>query len=318
MKARRQGARAGVLVTGVCGRLGLQLVRSLHRTEKVIGIDTREGSVLPRDVTHHRIDMRRRRSRDIFRRAGVRAVIHLGIMHDPRASAAERHSWNVDAFSSVLEFIRDYHIPKLVLLSTGAVYGPLPDNPQFIAEDHTLKGGARDPQLGDLIEVDMLAQSYFWQNPECETVILRPTHIVGTVRNGVMEYARLERPPMALGYDPLIQLVHEKDVVKAIMLALRPGLAGIFNVAAGGQMPLSRVLRLVGKDPVHVPSGILRTALRLSRGLKAFEFHEAQVDYILFPCMLDTGRASRTLGFEPDHDVFSCIEEVRCAISEEP
>jgi UDP-glucose 4-epimerase len=224
----------------------------------------------------------------------------------------------VDGFNSILQYIRAYRIPKLVLLSTGAVYGPNPDNPQFIPEDYTLMGGARDPELRDLIEVDMLAQSYFWRNPECETVILRPTQIVGTVRNGVMEYARVPRPPMALGFDPMIQLVHEKDVVRAVLMALEPGVSGIFNIAGAGQMPLSRVIRDLGRDPVVVPSSMLRSILKLSHRLKAVGFHEAQVDYIMYPCMLDTTRAARKLGFSPEHDIRACIEEGRHCISEEP
>jgi len=310
--------KSGVLVTGICGRLGLQLVRVLHRTERVIGIDRRKGSMLPLDVVHHDIDIRRRKARDIFRKAKVRAVVHLGVMHDPRQPSAERHSWNVDGFNSILQFIRAYNIPKLVLLSTGAVYGPNPDNPQFISEDYTLMGGARDPELRDLIEVDMLGQSYFWRNPECETVILRPTQIVGTVRNGVMEYARMPRSPMALGFDPMIQLVHEQDVVRALMLALEPGISGIFNIASKGQMPLSRVLQDLGRDPIHLPSRMLRGALRLSHQLKTIGFHEAQVDYIMYTCMLDTSRTERKLGFTPEHDIHSCIREARHCISEEP
>jgi len=310
--------RDGVLVTGICGRLGLQLVRVLHRTERVIGIDRRKGAMLPCDVVHHHIDIRRRKARDIFRKAHVRAVVHMGVMHDPRQPSAERHSWNVDGFNSILQFIRAYKIPKLVLLSTGAVYGPNPDNPQFISEDYTLMGGARDPELRDLIEVDMLGQSYFWRNPECETVILRPTQIVGTVRNGVMEYARMPRAPMAMGFDPMIQLVHEQDVVRAVMHALQPGVSGIFNIASRGQLPLSRVLHTLGRDPVHIPSRLLRGALRVSQRLKAIGFSEAQLDYIMYPCMLDTSRAERTLGFTPEHDIHDCIQEARHCISEEP
>jgi UDP-glucose 4-epimerase len=314
----RKKKKSGVLVTGICGRLGLELVRVLHRKERVIGIDRRKGSMLPSDVVHHHIDIRRRKARDIFRKAKVRAVVHMGVMHDPRQPSAERHSWNVDGFNSILQFIRAYKIPKLVLLSTGAVYGLNPANPQFISEDYTLMGGARDPELRDLIEVDMLAQSYFWRNPECETVILRPTQIVGKVRNGVMEYARMPRAPMAMGFDPMIQLVHEKDVIRAVMLALEPGVSGIFNIASRGQLPLSRVLSTLGKDPINLPSRVLRGALRLSQNLKAVGFTEAQLDYIMYPCMLDTSRAERKLGFKPLHDIHDCIEEARYCITEEP
>jgi UDP-glucose 4-epimerase len=116
----------------------------------------------------------------------------------------------------------------------------------------------------------------------------------------------------------MIQLVHEKDVVRALMKALEPGRSGIFNIAGRGQMPLSRVVHALGKEPMRVPSRALRALLRLSHGLKAVGFHEAQVDYIMYPCMLDTERSSRKLGFEPVRDVHACIEEARHCIGEEP
>ncbi len=318
-RARRQAVEAeGVLVTGACGRLGLQLVRRLHRIEKVISIDRRPGTLLPADVVHHDIDIRRRKSRDIFRTSGVRAVVHLGIMHDPRRSSAERHSWNVEVFSSILQYIRTYRIPKLVLMSTAAVYGPHPDNPQFITEDTTLMGGARDPELRDLIEVDMAAQSYFWRNPQCETVILRPTHIVGTVRNGVMEYARIKRPLLAMGFDPMVQLVHELDLVTAIERALAPGVSGIFNVAGPGQLPLTRVVEDLDRSPLRLPSRVLRTVIGLSSQLRAVGLRQAQVDYLMYPCMVDTSRSRRKLGLAGMHDIDACILEARHCIAEEP
>ncbi len=164
----------------------------------------------------------------------------------------------------------------------------------------------------------MLAQSFFWRNPSCQTVILRPVNIVGTVRNGVMEYARIPRPPLALGFDPMLQLVHEVDVVRAIALALEPEASGVFNVSGDGQMSISRILGRLGRTPLCVPTSGLRTVLKLSHALRAGGFHEAQVDYLMYPCMVDTGHARDKLGFVPLHGIESCIEEARHCIEEEP
>ncbi|MEI2638385.1 MAG: NAD-dependent epimerase/dehydratase family protein [Microthrixaceae bacterium] len=93
------------------------------------------------------------------------AVVHLGIMHDPRASAADHHTWNVAGFQRLLEYVAQYDVPKLVVLSSANVYGPRPENPQFLTEDAPLLGGASFSEIRDLIEVDMLAQSFFWKRP---------------------------------------------------------------------------------------------------------------------------------------------------------
>ena len=50
-------------------------------------------------------------------------------MHDPRASAAEHHSWNVAGFAKLLEYVAQFQVPKLVVLSSANVYGPQPEQP---------------------------------------------------------------------------------------------------------------------------------------------------------------------------------------------
>ena len=157
-------AEGPVVVTGICGRLGKGVARVLHRQRRVIGVDRRPFIDKPKDVEHRQIDVRRKKLKDVFRSGDVQAVVHLGVMHDPRASAAEHHSWNVAAFVKLLEYVAQFQVPKLVVLSSANVYGPQADNPQFLSEEAPLLGGAAFSEIRDLIEVDMLAQSFFWKH----------------------------------------------------------------------------------------------------------------------------------------------------------
>ena len=106
----------------------------------------------------------------------------------------------------------------------------------------------------------MLAPSFFWKQQTCETVILRPVHILGGVRNAPSNYLRLPWVPTLLGFDPMVQVIHEDDVVDAIVRALTPGVRGIFNVAGPGEVPLSPILReLEQADRAHpAPAGARR------------------------------------------------------------
>src|SRR5258708_22330782 len=202
-------ADGAVVITGIVGKLGRRLARRLHRERTVIGIDRREFEGRPKDIEHHQIDIRRKKTQDIFRQTKLAAVVHLGVMHDPRVSQAEHHSWNVAGFQRLLEFVAQYDVPKLIVLSSANVYGPRPDNPQFIPEDAPLLGGAAFSAIRDLIEVDMLAQSFFWKRPDTATVILRPLHIVGNVRNAPSNYLRLNVIPTLMGFDPMVQVLHQ-------------------------------------------------------------------------------------------------------------
>lgn len=295
------GNDEAVVITGVVGRLGKHVCRLLHRTARVIGVDRREFPDRPKDVTHLRIDIRRKKLRDVFRSGKVRAVVHLGVMHDPRASTSDHHSWNVVGFGKMLESMAQFGVRKLVVLSSANVYGPRPDNPQFLAEEAPLLGSQDFSDIRDLIEVDMLAQSFFWRHPSCETVILRPTHILGAVRNAPSNYLRLPVTPTLMGFDPMIQVVHYDDVARAISLALRPGVRGIFNLAGPEPIPLSRILKMLGRTRLPVPHGTARTLLTQLFRYRLSSFPAPELDHIRYVCMVDDRRARDVLGYAPRH-----------------
>ncbi len=294
--SRKGGA---VLVTGVCGRLGKQLVRVLHRERRVVGVDRRPFEDRPKDVEHAQVDLRRTKLKDVFRAGDVEAVVHLGVMHDPRASSAEHHSWNVAGFGKLLEYVAQFRVPKLVVLSSANVYGPQPSNPQFLAEDAPLLGGQNFSDIRDLVEVDMLAQSFFWKLPETETVILRPVHILGSVHNAPSNFLRLDPVMTVMGFDPMTQVLHQSEVVRAIELALRPGVRGVFNVAGPEPVPLSHLVKILGRQRLSVPYSLARVVLRRLWSLRLTTFPPPELDHIRYVCMVDDARARSVLGLTP-------------------
>jgi UDP-glucose 4-epimerase len=169
-----------IIVTGVCGRLGRRLVRRLHRRCRVIGLDRRPFLGRPKDVDHHEIDLRRKRVKEVFRARGSSALVHLGVMHDPHGNSDEHHIWNVAGFQNLMQYAQQFEIRKVVLLSSANVYGPRPDNPQFLNEEAPLLAAGRFSDMRDLVELDMCAQSHAWRSG-VEVVVLRPAHILGSV-----------------------------------------------------------------------------------------------------------------------------------------
>jgi UDP-glucose 4-epimerase len=288
-----------VLITGICGRLGKQLARVLHRDRAVVGVDRRPFLDKPKDIEHAQVDIRRKKLKDVFRPGDIQAVVHLGVMHDPRASAVEHHSWNVAGFTKLLEYVSQFRVPKLVVLSSANVYGPQPSNPQFLTEEAPLLGGQNFSDIRDLVEVDMLAQSFFWKLPETETVILRPVHILGTVHNAPSNFLRLNPIVTVMGFDPMVQVVHQSDVVRAIELALMPGIRGIYNVAGPEPLPLSRYIKILGRQRIGVPYSIARLVMRRMWSLRLTTFPAPELDHIRYICMVDDRRARQVLGFAP-------------------
>jgi UDP-glucose 4-epimerase len=303
-----QTGEGAIVVTGIVGRLGKHVCRVLHRKYPVIGIDRRDFPDKPKDVVHHQFDLRRKKMRDVFRQGAVRAVVHLGVMHDPRASTSDHHTWNVVGFAKMLEYMAQYGVAKLVVLSSANIYGPRPDNPQFLTEESPLLGSQDFSDIRDLIEIDMLAQSFFWRHPDTETVILRPTHILGSVRNAPSNYLRLPVVPTLLGFNPMVQVIHEDDVVHAVECALRPGVRGIFNVAGCPPAPLSHIIHMLGKTRLPVPHTAARAMLHNLFKYRLSSFPAPELDHIRYVCMVDDRRARELMGYVPRRSLAETVQ----------
>jgi UDP-glucose 4-epimerase len=302
---------ATVLVTGISGNLGRALAKLLHTEAHVVGIDRRPFPRRPKDIAHHQVDIRKARVEEAFRQHRIEALIHLGIMHDPRMPRSEAHSFNVIGTHKILDMCVRHAVKKVVILSSANVYGPRPDNSNFLPEETPLMAAERFSEMRDLIELDMYAQSFMWKHPEIETVILRPVNIVGpTVRNAPSNYLRLARPITVLGFDPMVQLIHEEDVCRALVLALRPGLRGVFNVTGPGEVPLSAVLRELGRRPVAIPHPFVRPLVRRAFAARLTGFPPEEVDHIQYLCVVDGSRFAREAGWAPERSLRETMRSV--------
>ncbi len=304
-------SRQVVVVTGLSGNLGRTLTKLLHRTERIVGLDRRPFPGAPKDVELFQLDLRKKKAEDVFRTHDVKAVIHMGIMHDPRMSSEEHHSFNVVGTTRVLDAVAKYGVKKVVVLSSANVYGPSPDNSNFLAEDAPLMAASRFSGVRDLIEVDMLAHGFFWRHPDIETVILRPVHILGpSIRNAPSNYLRLRYPWVLAGFDPMLQLIHQEDAARAMVEALRPGLKGVYNVVGPGEVPLSAVLRELGRTPIPVPHPIARPLLGALFRYRLANFPPPELDHIQFLCMVDGSRWRADVGWVPQRSMKDTIRSV--------
>lgn len=301
-----------VVITGIAGRLGKLVAQRLHRDPRyhVVGVDRRPFPDRPKDVAHHQVDLRSKKAREIFRAGDVAALIHMGVMHAPRASSAEVYSWNISGTARLLDYCMTYGVPKVVVLSSANVYGPRPDNAQFLTEEAPLLAAQRFPAMRDLVEIDHMASSFFWRARDIDTVILRPVHILGRVHNAPSNYLRNERPPTLLGFDPMVQIIHERDVVEAIACALAPGARGIYNITGPGEVPLWVILRELDRQPIPIPHPLAKPIWSAAFRLGLSSYPVAEFDFIRYVCMVDGSRAIAELGFRPRYSLKETIHAV--------
>ncbi len=304
--------RAGVMVTGISGNLGRAVAKLLHLKERVIGIDRRPFIGKPKDLEMHELDIRKKKVEDVFRRVPIKAIIHMGILHDPRMSSEDHHNFNVRGTMRILECAAKHNVKKVVVLSSANVYGPSPDNSNFLTEDAPLMAASRFPSVRDLIEVDMLAHAFFWKHSKVETVVLRPVHIVGpTIKNAPSNFLRLKHPWLMAGFDPMVQLIHMDDVAGALVEAIAPGRRGVYNVTGPGEVPLSKVFEALGSEPLPVPHVVARPLLRTLFRYRFASFPPEELDHIQFLCAVD---GSRWLNETPWRPKLTLRETIRSVI----
>ena len=303
--------RPTVLLTGISGVLGQLAARHLHRHWNVVGVDRRPMHARAKDVQHLRLDIRRKALENVFRKHRPQAVIHLGMMHNLRQSVKEHHTFNVVGTTRLLEHCQKYNVGKVVVLSSANVYGPARDTNGFLTEDHPLLAAQAFPDMRDLVSVDMVAQGFMWRHPEIESVILRPVHILGRVHNAPSNYLRLPSVPTLLGFDPMVQVIHEQDVVVALTMALKAGVRGIFNLVGPGQLPLSMAIEEVGARPAPLPEILARPFLDRLWQLRLTSFPAPELDHIKYACLVDGRRAATQLGFTAARSLRETLRSVQ-------
>lgn len=303
--------QAAVVVTGISGNLGRTLAKLLHKSERIIGIDRRPFVGKPKDIEMYQLDLRKKKAEDVFRRNPVRAVIHMGIMHDPRMNEEEHHSFNVVGTTRLLDYCAKYDVKKVVVLSSANVYGPSPENSNFLTEAAPLMAASRFSGVRDLIAVDMLAHGFFWRHPSTQTVILRPVHIVGPqIKNAPSNYLRLKYPWVLAGFDPIVQLMHVEDSARAMIEALRPEAKGVYNVVGPGEVPLSALFRELGRTPIPIPHPIARPMLDFLFRYHLASFPPPELDHIRFLCAVDGSRWVNDVGWKPQHSMRETIRSL--------
>ena len=284
-----------VLIVGIAGGYGRLLARRMLRSHSVVGVDREPWSARLPDVSFYGVDTRTRAFEDVFRKERPEAVVHLGFLRSFRTDEQTRYDINVRGTRKLLDLCLAHGVKKVTVLSTSYVYGALPENPHFMDEEHPLSGSRNYPEIRDLIEVDALATSFMWRHPEIEATVLRPVPALGTfVDSAIGRYFRANPIPVPMGFNPMLQFIHEEDLTEALALTLEQDLRGVYNVVGPGEVPARVAIAESGGRVLPVPDALLR---RISSRLLGFP--PGAVDFMKYPCTIDGTLFASETGFQP-------------------
>jgi UDP-glucose 4-epimerase len=308
-----KGRRQTILVTGAAGGLAGTVVRRLAEQYDLIGADPRplpRGKDFPGEFNV--VDYTHRRMGELFRSRKIDILLHLGrIPVSARLRSADRYQTNVLGTRNLLELCKRYQVRRAVVLSTFHVYGAHPHNPGHLLEEDALRAGQNFPELRDAVEMDHLARMFLLQNPKTQVVVLRPANIVGaTIQNTVSNLLRSEVCPVLMGYDPLLQFIHETDLSQAIELCLQNSLVGVYNVAGEGVVSYRKALALAGTRAVPIPHFLVYGAMGALSKLR-LSLPEHLVDFYRYPAVISDEVFRKESGYNPRCSTQEALKSLR-------
>ncbi|HEY1695782.1 MAG TPA: NAD-dependent epimerase/dehydratase family protein [Polyangiaceae bacterium] len=306
-RATGRARTAVVAVTGAAGFLGSNLVGSLEeddRIGRVVAIDSTATATAGKKTRSYEVDLTQptaeARVAEILAAERVESLAHLAFLGEPTHATAWAHELESVGTMHVTVAARQAQVRKLVCWSHTWLYGAHPSNPNFLTEKHPLRAPRSEPFFADKIEAEEQARKFAQRSPGTVVTILRTAPILGpTVRSALTRYLARKLVPTMMGFDPLVQFLHEVDAIAALHLALLRDVPGTFNVVGEGVLPLSTVIKLAGRVAVPIPHPVARTVTALGWAAQLVEAPPSFLRYLRFLCVADGKLAKEALGFAP-------------------
>jgi len=304
---RPKSAGRVVTVTGAASFLGANLIGLLEeddRISRIVAIDIKPPSTAQRKTRFYEVDFTQptaeARLSEIFAAEKTDTLVHLAFLSSPSHATALAHELESVGTRHVLVAARHANVRKVVMWSQTMLYGAHPSNPNFLTERHALRAPSSEPFFADKLEAEAEVTRFAEKLPDAVVTVLRTAPILGpTVHNFVTRFLARRIVPIAMGFDPLVQFIHEVDAIAAFKLAIDRDVPGVFNIVGDGVLPLSTVIKLAGRLALPVPHPLAHTIgaalwmAQLAEGPPAF------LHYLRFLCVADGAKAKQKMGFRP-------------------
>jgi UDP-glucose 4-epimerase len=249
-----------VLITGLGTFWGGRVAQALEAdpdVEVIVGLDRFEPSVQLERTEYVRSDESYSILARIVQAAKIDTIVHTFLVVDSTMMRSRSiHEINVIGTMNLFAAASaaDSTVRDVVVKSSTLVYGADPRDPTWFTEETPRCSPPASVVERTLLEVEGYVRDFAVDNPHVSLSVLRFSNVLGPdITTPLAKALELPAVPSIAGFDPRIQLVHETDVVRAILFALETQLQGIYNVAGDGLLPWSEVAAICGKRTVPLP-----------------------------------------------------------------
>jgi UDP-glucose 4-epimerase len=296
-------------VTGTGSFLGSRVLRTLaraHGNDAVLAVDVAPPSTTLPDVGFRMLDLTQagadQRLLDALREENVTRLFHFAFFTNPQRDRAYAHELESIGTLNLLAAAAAAKVEHVVMRSFTAVYGAHGKNPNFLSEQRGLVGGGRLAWLVDKVEAETHAAHFLNRYPALNVSVLRFAPLFGpAVRNFYTAVFDKRVVPVLMGFDPLVQLLHPDDAMRAIEQAAQHRPRGAVNVVPARSIPLLSALHLAEKVPVPIPHPLAYAATDALWAAGLAEAPSGFLDYVRYLFVADGQRAAREMDFVARH-----------------
>jgi nucleoside-diphosphate-sugar epimerase len=208
-----------LLITGGCGYVGTELIKSLlKKNYKIINVDNQWfGNFLPKhkNLKNLKLDIRQI---DKINFIGIDAIVHLaGVANDPSAELNEKLSWDINVLATkfLIEKAIKFKVKKFIFASSGSVYGIKKE--KVVTEDLTLK------PISIYNKTKMIAENVLMSyKDQIQVFCIRPATVCGysdrmrfDVSVNMLTYQALAKKQITVfGGNQIRPNIHIKDMIR--------------------------------------------------------------------------------------------------------
>ena len=303
-----------IIITGTNGYLGKIFVKFFLKKEYfVVGVD-KTPSLIKESANFKFCQINLENENELSKLEKflpIDVFIHNAFIIRTRMNFEKTKEKNLSLCENVFKFCFENEIPKLIYLSSAAIYGAYPNNQldYFFKESDSQREKESAYGLQKVLTENLLSDFYQKFNPKTKVIILRPASIIGP------SWKREESKKISLlGFFlklPFLikssnkfsrQFIHEEDVARACDFLINRKLNSnfeIFNLAPKDYLTIDEIAKILKKPVIYCPPFILKIlfyfAWLLSLG-KIPTGYFAFKNY-LYPINLDGSKITK-LGFK--------------------
>ncbi len=292
-----------VAITGVNSYFAgvvLPLLAADPEVDKIVGIDVTPWRGGPDKVEFHKMDARSKDLEKIL--GGVDALYHLAFVVREIHDKKETRDVNVNGSKNAFESAARAGVKKVIYTSSITAYGVHEHNPLGLKEDRPLQGNKDSYYASSKVEVEGIISDFAKNHPEMTVTVIRAALLAGpNIDNLFSELWSRKYQIFPAGRSPHLQLIHEEDLARALYLAFKKDLPGVYNVGADDAISTKWAFSASGARLIPLPAGLLKAAANLLFALRLEKVSQGWVSLSEYTTFANCDKFKTAAGWVPRH-----------------